>query len=97
MGTAGFGAGSKGSSRHWVSERVAGCGANGAALSTPTPLVSADMPTPAAIAAAAVNRFIFIFACASPDITTLVTSCLVGYAENHQQRTRRYRLAVNIS
>ena len=42
-----------------------GGGSNGAALTSPTPLVSADMPTPATIAAAAATRLRLILS-ASP-------------------------------
>jgi len=49
-------------------------------LPSPTPLVSADMPTPAAIAAAAVKRFRFTLRVPPRTYTTLVTSCLVGYS-----------------
>jgi hypothetical protein len=40
------------------------------------------MPTPAAIAAAAVKRIMFIVRVPPQTFTTLVTSCVVGYAEN---------------
>ena len=92
-----FSAGMPGSSGPPGSGWTAGAGgrgANGAALTSPTPLVSADMPTPAPIAAAANNRLRFILRVPPQTFTTLVTSCLVGYAENHQQRPQRYRLAV---
>jgi hypothetical protein len=68
---------------------------NAVALTTPNPLVTADATTPAAIIAAAVKCCEFILRVPPRTRTTLVTSCLVGYAENHQQRTLRYRLAVN--
>jgi hypothetical protein len=71
---------------------AAGGGSNGAAVTSPTPLVSADIPTPAAIAAAAVKRFRFIVRMPPQTFTTLVTSCLVGYAENHRRRTPCHRL-----
>src|ERR1700738_2495310 len=71
-----------------------GGGFNAVALTSPNPLVTADRTTPAAITAAAVKCFGFIVRVPPRTHTTLVTSSLVGYAENHQQRTRRYRLAV---
>ena len=58
-----------------------GGGSNGAALTSPTPLVSADMPTPAAITAAEIKCFGFIVRVPPQARTTLVTSCLVGYAK----------------
>ncbi|MDT5409707.1 MAG: hypothetical protein QOG14_1927 [Mycobacterium sp.] len=60
---------------------------NAVALTTPNPLVTADATTPAAIIAAAVKCCEFILRVPPRTRTTLVTSCLVGYAENHQQRT----------
>jgi hypothetical protein len=45
------------------------------------PLVSVDAPTPATIAAAAVKCFTSIMRVPPQTLTTLVTSCLVGYAE----------------
>jgi hypothetical protein len=78
----------------WWKAEADGSGSDGAALTSVIPLVCAAMPTPAAMAAAAANRFIFIVRVPPQTHTTLVTSCLVGYAENHQQRRRRYRLAV---
>jgi len=54
---------------------------NAVALTTPNPLVIADRTTPAAITAAAVKCFGFIVRVPPQARTTLVTSCLVGYAE----------------
>jgi hypothetical protein len=78
----------------WWKAEADGSGSVGAALTSVIPLVCAAIPTPAAIAAAADNRFRFIVRVPPRTRITLVTRCLVGYAENHQQRTRRYRLAV---
>jgi hypothetical protein len=40
------------------------------------------MPTPAAIAAAAAMRLKFMLRVPPQTVTTLVTRCLAGYAEN---------------
>ncbi len=45
-----------------------GGGSNGAALTSPTPYVSADMPTPVAIAAALAMRFTYIFGSSFPRL-----------------------------
>jgi hypothetical protein len=58
-----------------------GGGSAGAALTIPSPLVSVEMPTPAAIAATAAARFRFMVRVPPQTFTTLVTSCLAGYAE----------------
>jgi hypothetical protein len=58
-----------------------GGGSAGAALANPNPLVSVDMPTPTTIAAAAPVRFRFMMRVPPQTVTTLVTSCLAGYAE----------------
>ena len=55
---------------------------NAVALTSPNPLVTADRTTPAAITVAAVKCFGFIVRVPPQARTTLVTSCLVGYAEN---------------
>ena len=84
------GGGPLGSSRKvWAG----GGGPNGAALTSPIPLVNADKPTPAAIAAAAAMCFMFILRVSPQTFTTLVTSCLVGSAEIYQRRTPCCRLA----
>ena len=59
-----------------------GSGSDGAALTSAIPLVSVDMPTPTAIAAAAATRLKFMVRAPPQTVTTLVTSCLAGYAEN---------------
>ena len=73
-----------------------GGGFNTVAWTSPNPLVTVDRTTPAATTAAAVKCFGFIVRVPFRTRTTLVTSCLVGYAEDHQQRTRHYRLAVEL-
>ena len=65
----------------WWKAGADGSGSNGAALTSVIPLVCADMPTPAAIAAAANNCFRFIVRVPPQTFTTLFTSCLAGYAE----------------
>jgi hypothetical protein len=77
----------------WWKAGVDGGVFNAVALTTPNPLVTADRTTPAAITAAAVKCFGFIVRVPPRTRTTLVASCLVGYAEDHQQRTPRCRLA----
>jgi hypothetical protein len=59
-----------------------GGGSDGAALTSANPLVSVEVPIAAAIAAAAATRFRFIVGVPPRTVTTLVTSCLAGYAEN---------------
>jgi hypothetical protein len=59
-----------------------GGGSAGAALTSPAPLVSVDMPTPAAIAAAAAMRLKFMVRVPPQTVTTLVTSCLAGLRGN---------------
>jgi hypothetical protein len=44
------------------------------------------MPTPAAIAAAAATRFRFMVRVPPQTVTTLVTSCLAGYAGTTRRR-----------
>ena len=66
----------------WWKAGADGGGFNAVALATPTPLVTADRMTPAAITAAEVKCFGFIVRVPPQARTTLVTSCLVGYAEN---------------
>ena len=80
----------------WWKAGVDGGVFNAVALTTPNPLVTVDRTTPAAITAAAVKCFGFIVRVPPRTRTTLVASCLVGYAEDHQQRTRRCRLAESI-
>jgi hypothetical protein len=65
----------------WWKARADGGGFNAVALTTPNPLVIADRTTPAAITAAEVKCFGFIVRVPPQTRTTLVTSCLVGYAE----------------
>jgi hypothetical protein len=65
----------------WWNAGADGGGFNAVALTTPNPLVIADRTTPAAITAAEVKCFGFIVRVPPQARTTLVTSCLVGYAE----------------
>jgi hypothetical protein len=69
-----------------------GAGNNGAALTSPTPLVSPDMPIAATDATPAAMRLKFTIRVPSQILITLVTNCTRGYAENRHWRTRSRRL-----
>ena len=63
-----------------------GGGSDGAALARPNPKVTVEIPTLAAIVAAAVKRLMFIVRVPPQTFTTLVANCLVGYAGKYRRR-----------
>jgi len=75
-----------------------GGGSNGAALTSPTPNVSADMPTPVAIATAPATRFTYIFGSSRPRLRGSPRRLPATQAARRRRnaKQRRHRLGLRI-